>query len=119
MTEILIVGYVRSPFTLAGKDALTKVRPDNLAADVARGLIEPTGVDFSDIEDMLVGCAIPEGEQGLNVARLIGFLADGPVLVAGATINRFSGSFMQAVHTAAGAIGSVLVTLLCAPGSNR
>tara|TARA_Y100000588_G_C14095864_1_gene856568 strand:- start:51 stop:443 length:393 start_codon:yes stop_codon:yes gene_type:complete len=83
--------------------ALTKVRPDDLAADVVIGLNEQNGVDFSAIEDLLVGYAFPEGEQGLNVARFIGFLAEGPVSVAGATINRFFGFSMQEVHTAVGA----------------
>ena len=53
---------------------------------------------------MIVGCAFPEGEQGLNMARLIGLLADLPLTVAGTTVNRFCGSSMQAIHTAAGAI---------------
>ena len=53
---------------------------------------------------MIVGCAFPEGEQGLNIARMVGFLARLPVEVAGVTVNRFCGSSMQAVHTAAGAI---------------
>ena len=57
-----------------------------------------------DIEDLIVGCAFPEGEQGLNVARLIGFLADLPISTAGATVNRFCGSSMYAIHVAAGAI---------------
>src|SRR5439155_2836684 len=62
------------------------------------------GVAVGDLEDLIVGCAFPEGEQGLNVARLIGFLADTPPDVAGATVNRFCGSSMQAIHIAAGAI---------------
>src|SRR3546814_15772727 len=56
------------------------------------------------MEDRIVGCAFPEGEQGLNVARLIGFLAELPIAVAGTTVNRFCGSSMQAIHMAAGAI---------------
>jgi acetyl-CoA acyltransferase len=75
-----------------------------MAAQVVRGLLDKTGVDPADIEDLIVGCAFPEGEQGLNVARLIGFLADLPLSVAGTTINRFCGSSMQAIHMAAGAI---------------
>jgi acetyl-CoA acyltransferase len=69
-----------------------------------RAVLERTGVPPEDIEDLIVGCAFPEGEQGLNVARLIGFLAELPITVAGATVNRFCGSSMQAVHIAAGAI---------------
>ncbi len=104
MTNIVIAGYVRSPFTLAKKGALARVRPDDLGAAVVRGLIEKTGVKPEDIEDIFVGCAFPEGEQGMNVARLIGLLADLPLSVGGATVNRFCGSSMQAVHMAAGSI---------------
>ena len=104
MKNVVIAGYARSPFHFAHKGELIKVRPDDLAAQVVRGLIERTGVKPEDIEDIIVGCAFPEGEQGFNVARLIGFLADLPISVAGATVNRFCGSSMQAVHMAAGAI---------------
>ncbi len=104
MKNVVIAGYARSPFHFAHKGELTKVRPDDLAAQVVRGLIERTGVKPEDIEDVIVGCAFPEGEQGFNVARLIGNLAELPISVAGATVNRFCGSSMQAVHMAAGAI---------------
>lgn len=104
MKNVVIAGYARSPFHFAHKGDLAKVRPDDLAAQVVRGLIERTGVKPEDIEDIIVGCAFPEGEQGFNVARLIGFLADLPLSVAGVTVNRFCGSSMQSVHMAAGAI---------------
>ncbi|HVJ32067.1 MAG TPA: thiolase family protein [Terriglobia bacterium] len=104
MTEAVIAAYARSPFHFASKGALAKVRPDDLAAAVVKGLVERSGVDPQDIEDLLLGCAFPEGEQGLNVARLIGLIAGLPITVAGATINRFCGSSMQGVHSAAGAI---------------
>jgi acetyl-CoA acyltransferase len=104
MTNVVIAGYARSPFTLAKKGALARVRPDDMAAEVLRGLIEKTKVNPEDIEDIFVGCAFPEGEQGMNVARLIGLLADLPLSVGGATVNRFCGSSMQAVHMAAGQI---------------
>ena len=104
MENVVIAGYARSPFTPANKGELTKVRPDELAAQVIKGLIERTGVDSGDIEDLIVGCAFPEGEQGLNMARLIGFLAELPLSVAGVTVNHFCGSSMQAVHMAAGAM---------------
>ena len=104
MTKAVIVGYARTPFHFATKGALAKVRPDDLAAAAVRAVLERTGVPPEDIEDLIVGCAFPEGEQGLNVARLIGFLAELPITVAGATVNRFCGSSMQAVHIAAGAI---------------
>ena len=104
MKNVVIAGYVRSPFTLAGKGALQKVRPDELAAEVIKGLIGKTGVKAEDIEDLILGCAFPEAEQGLNLARLVAFLAELPVSVAGVTVNRFCGSSMYAIHMAAGAI---------------
>ena len=105
MKNVVIAGYARSPFTFAAKGELSKVRPDDLAARVVKSLIERTGVKPEDIEDLIVGCAFPEGEQGYNVARLIGFLSEVlPLSVAGATVNRFCGSSMQSIHMAAGAI---------------
>ncbi len=104
MKNVVIAGYCRSPFTPAQKGLLAKVRPDDLAAQVIKGLVAKTGVNPDDIEDLILGCAFPEGEQGLNVARLIVFLAGLPNTVAGMTLNRFCGSSMQAIHIAAGAI---------------
>ncbi len=104
MKSVVIAGYARSPFTPARKGGLARVRPDDLCAQVVRGLIERTGVKPEDIEDLIVGCAFPEGEQGLNVGRLIGLLSDLPLSVAGMTVNRFCGSSMQSVHIAAGQI---------------
>ncbi|MFN3435222.1 MAG: thiolase family protein [Sphingomonas sp.] len=104
MTNVVIAGYARSPFHLAGKGALARVRPDDLAAQTIRGLIAKTGVDPAEIEDIILGCAFPEGEQGLNVARLIGLLADLPLSVGGMTVNRFCGSSMSAIHIAMGQI---------------
>ena len=104
MKDIVIAGYARSPFHFANKGALTKVRPDDLAAHVVKGLVSRSGVNPDDIEDLILGCAFPEGEQGFNMARLVGLMAGLPISVAGATINRFCGSSMQAIHMAAGAI---------------
>ncbi|MED5547340.1 MAG: thiolase family protein [Pseudomonadota bacterium] len=104
MDSVVIAGYARSPFHLANKGALARVRPDDLAAQVVRGLIAKTGVEAADIEDLIVGCAFPEGEQGLNVARLIGLLSDLPLSVGGMTVNRFCGSSMSAIHIAMGQI---------------
>ena len=104
MQTAVIAGYVRSPFHFAHKGALVEKRPDDLAADVVRGLIATTGIDPAEIEDVIVGCAFPEGEQGFNLGRIVALTADLPISVAGATINRFCGSSMQAIHMAAGAI---------------
>ena len=105
MRNAVIAGYVRSPFHFAAKGAFARVRPDDLLAQVIQGLLAKTGVPGADIEDLMVGCAMPEGEQGLNIARLAGLLAGLPQSVAGTTVNRFCGSSMQAIHIAAGAIG--------------
>jgi acetyl-CoA acyltransferase len=104
MTNAVIAGYARSAFAPAKKGGLARVRPDELAAEVVRALIARSGVNPQDIEDLIVGCAFPEGEQGLNVARLIGLLADLPLTTGGQTINRFCGSSMSSIHSAAGAI---------------
>ncbi len=104
MKPVVIAGYARSPFTPAFKGELSRVRPDEMAAQVIKGLLQRTGIDPETIEDLIVGCAFPEGEQGFNVARQIGFLADLPRGEAGVTVNRFCGSSMQAIHMAAGAM---------------
>ncbi len=104
MTDIVIAAYRRSPFHFAHKGELVKLRPDEMTAQVVKGLLADTGLDPATIEDVVVGCAFPEGEQGLNVAKLIAFIAGLPEGVAGATVNRFCGSSMQSVHQAAGAI---------------
>lgn len=104
MKNIVIAGYARTPFTQSNKGALVKVRPDDLAAAAVRGLVERTGVAVDDIEDLVLGCAFPEGEQGFNMARLVVFLSGLPISMGGVTVNRFCGSSMQAIHQAAGAI---------------
>ena len=75
--DVVIAGYARSPFQPAGRGELARVRPDELAAQVVKALVEQCGVDPASLEDLILGCAFPEGEQGLNVARLVGFLAAG------------------------------------------
>jgi acetyl-CoA acyltransferase len=104
MKTVVIAGYARTPFTLAKKGALASVRPDEMAAQLIKAFVARTGIKPDDLEDLILGCAIPEGEQGLNMARLVGLLAGLPQSVAGQTINRFCGSSMQAIHTASGAI---------------
>lgn len=104
MKNVVIAGYCRSPFTPAQKGQLAKVRSDDIAAQVIKGLIDKTGVAPQDIEDLILGCAFPEGEQGMNLARLIVQLAELPITIAGVTLNRFCGSSMQAIHNAAGMI---------------
>jgi acetyl-CoA acyltransferase len=100
---VVICGYKRSPFTFASKGALAKTRPDDMAASVIKALIAKTGVKVDDIEDVLMGCAFPEAEQGFNLARIVVNLAGLPVSIAGATVNRFCGSSMSTIHMAAAA----------------
>ena len=100
----VIAGYSRSPFTRAMKGDLARIRPDDIAAKVVNSLISNLDLDPNLVEDIIVGTAFPEGEQGFNLARIISFLSDLPESVPGVTINRFCGSSMQAIHDAAGRI---------------
>src|SRR5664280_1783977 len=102
--EAWIVAALRTPFGRYG-GALASVRPDDLAATVIRALIERTGVDGSLVEDVILGCANQAGEDNRNVARMVALLAGLPVEVAGLTVNRLCGSGLQAVSSAAHAIG--------------
>lgn len=102
--SVVICGYKRSPFHFAYKGALAKIRPDDIAAEVVKSLVKETGVKADDIEDLLLGCAFPEAEQGFNLARIVVNLADLPVSIAGATVNRFCGSSMTTIQMAAGYI---------------
>lgn len=104
MSDIVIAGYKRSPFTFAFKGELAKVRPDTLLSEVVRVLVDESGLDPATIEDIQVGTAFPEGEQGFNLARMVGLMAGLPQAVAGSTLNRFCGSSMQSIHNAAGLI---------------
>jgi len=100
--DAYVAGYVRSPFTFARKGALASMRPEDLGAHVVRALLQRTGVPGEEIEDVVWGCAFPEGEQGLNIGRVVGLLAGLPETTAGATVNRWCGSSIQAVQVAAG-----------------
>jgi len=100
----VICGYKRSPFTFANKGALVKTRPDDMAAAVVRALVAESGIDPSAIEDLILGCAFPEGEQGFNLARIVAMHAGLPVSVGGITVNRWCGSSMSAIHFAAAQI---------------
>ena len=116
MSHAVIVGYLRSPFTPAYKGQLAGTRPDDLAAAVIKALIAQTGVTAADVEDVILGCAFPEGEQGFNLARMVGLLAGLPVTTGGLTVNRWCGSSMEAIHIAAGNIASGKGELFVAAG---
>lgn len=114
MKDIVIVDAVRSAVGRAHKGSLAQKRPDELAAEVIRGLLARNPkIDKKEIEDFVLGCAMPEGEQGLNVARVIELLGGLPTESSAQTINRFCASGLQAIATAAGAIafGSADVVL--------
>ena len=102
--KAVIAAYARSPFHFARKGALAQTRPDTLAAQVVQGMLHRSGLNPALIEDLILGCAYPEGPQGNNLARLVGFLAELPQQVGGMTLNRFCGSSMSAVHMAAAQI---------------
>jgi 3-oxoadipyl-CoA thiolase len=103
LREAWIVDAVRTPIGRYG-GALAGVRPDDLAALVIRALVDRTGVDPANVEDVILGCANQAGEDNRNVARMAVLLAGFPVEVAGQTVNRLCGSGLQAVNTAAQAI---------------
>jgi len=109
MNDIIIVDAVRSAVGRALKGSLAFKRPDELAGEVIKGLLARNPqVKPEEIDDLVLGCAMPEGEQGLNVARVVGLLAGLPLETGAQTINRFCSSGLQAIATAAGqiAIGS-------------
>ena len=114
--DVVICGYVRSPFTPAKKGYLAKIRPDDLAAEIVKGLIKKYSIKVDDVEDLILGCAFPEAEQGMNLARNVVFLSGLPNSVGGVTVNRFCASSMQAIHQAAGAIVSGSGELFIAGG---
>ena len=104
MHNAVIAGYSRSPFTISYKGELKSLRPEDILAQVINKLISPSNLNKDDIEDVIVGCAFPEGEQGFNIGKVITFMCDLPRSVAGMTVNRWCGSSMQAIHNAAGSI---------------
>ena len=105
MKDIVIVEAVRSAVGRALKGSLANKRPDELAGDVIRGLMARVPqVKPSEVDDLVMGCAMPEGEQGLNIARVVGLLGGLPIETGGQTINRFCSSGLQAIATAAGQI---------------
>ncbi len=103
-TTAVIAGYVRTPFHFAKKGQLAGVRPDDLAAIAIRELVARSGIDPATLEDVVLGTAYPEAEQGSNIARLASLLAGLPIELGGITMNRFCGSSMSAIHYAAGQI---------------
>lgn len=113
----VIAGYVRTPFHFASKGALARMRSDDLAAAAVRALLERTGVPPADIEDLQMGCAFPEGEQGLNFTRTALLRAGLPESVSGETINRYCSSGSQSIAHAAFAIMARQLDIAIAGGA--
>lgn len=105
MTDVVIAEAVRSAVGRAHKGSLAHKRPDDMAGEVIAGLLKRVPqVKPEMVEDLILGCAMPEGEQGLNVARHAGFLGGLPEQTSAMTINRFCSSGLQAIAIAAGSI---------------
>ena len=102
--DAIVAGWVRTPFHRAHKGALARVRPDTMVAQCIKEVVKRLELDPAVVDDVIVGCAYPEGEQGYNIGRMASLLAGLPDTVPGMTINRLCGSSMQAVITAANAI---------------
>lgn len=109
MREVAIVSAVRTPIGRAYKGNLRNTRPDDLGALAVRSALERAHVAPAAVEDLVLGCAQPEGEQGLNVARLVGIIAGLPDEVPAMTINRFCSSGLQAASIVADriAVGAI------------
>ena len=102
MREAVIVSAVRTPVGKAGKGSYKNVRPEDLGAAVIKGAMDKVpGLSGEDVEDVIFGCAMPEGQQGLNVARTISLLAGLPKSVPAQTVNRFCSSGLQTIASAA------------------
>jgi len=101
MGNAYILAAFRTPGTKAKKGKLKDVRPDDLAAAALQGLLERTGVDPAAVDDVIMGCAFPEAEQGMNMARVAALKAGIPYQVPAQTVNRFCSSGLQSIATAA------------------
>src|ERR1700687_3658172 len=118
MPEAIIVSAVRTPVGRAYKGSLRATRPDDLAALAIKEAIKRVpGLEPSEIDDIILGCAMPEGEQGMNVARIAALRAGLPVETSAMTINRFCASGLQAIALAAERIRSGAAEVIIAGGT--
>ncbi len=117
MNEAVIVSAARTAVGRAHKGSLRTVRPDDMGAAVIKAVIERAGIDASWVEDVIIGCAMPEAEQGMNVARIAALRAGLPNTVAGQTVNRFCSSGLQTIALAAQQILSGMGEVLIAGGT--
>src|ERR1041385_8303025 len=99
--EVAIVSAVRTPIAKGGRGSLRDVRPDTLAAHVIVNALERSRVSADQVEDVVIGCSMPEAEQGMNVARIASLLAGLPDKASAMTLNRFCSSGLQAIALAA------------------
>ena len=97
MTESVIIGAKRSPIGIKNGQ-MVGIRPDDLASQVVRGLLDSVKINLADINDLILGCAFPEGPQGMLMAKGVAILSGLPETVGGSVVNRFCGSSMDAVH---------------------
>ena len=104
MYKAVIASYSRSAFTMAKKGALINVKPDVLLSEVIKKLVSQSKINSEDIEDVIIGCAFPEGEQGFNIGKISALISGLNIKTAGMTVNRWCGSSMEAIHIAAGKI---------------
>ncbi len=117
MREAVIVSVARTPIGRAKKGSLRDTRPEEFAAEVLKALIERTpGLEPAMVEDVIFGCAMPEGEQGMNIARLISLLAGFPTSVPAMTVNRFCSSGSQTIALAADTIKAGNADIIIAGG---
>lgn len=100
MRNAVIVAAVRTAVGKAPKGMLRTTRPDEMAAAVVNAVVERAGIDKNEVEDIVLGCAFPEAEQGMNLARIVALRAGMPVTTAGQTVNRFCSSGLQTIATA-------------------
>jgi acetyl-CoA acyltransferase len=117
MSTAYILAAVRTPGGKAKKGKLKDVRPDDLAAVAIQALLKQTGIDPALVEDVLLGCAFPEGEAGMNVARVAALKAGLPIHVPGQTVNRFCASGLQTIASAAEKIMAGAADCLIAGGT--
>jgi acetyl-CoA acyltransferase len=117
MRNAYILAAYRTPGCRAKKGKLKDVRPDDLAAAAIKGLLDRTGIDPHDVEDIIIGCAFPEGEQGMNFARVAAMKAGVPVEVPAQTVNRFCSSGLQTIATAAERIMAGFADCIIAGGA--
>src|ERR1041385_7469400 len=118
MREVVLVSSVRTPVGRAFKGALRATRPDELAAIAIKGAVDRVPqLDTKEIEDVIMGCAMPEAEQGMNVARIAALRAGLPVDTSAMTINRFCSSGLQSIAMAAERIGSGGADVIVAGGT--